>query len=414
MLSPGNMKYSCRARIFHKSRSYELKPDCLVVNDWSRAVNVPFSDILEISVFKESQFRSSRSYWACTIQDHRQTLRLSAAHRAGLVKIQDRTSSYIPFIKEFEHRALAINPRIRFVDDEHRETIKTRASGFLICRLIKLSGRLTRRQAGSVFGSILQWVGWLSRGNRYARRQLLAAYPNLSKSELDGILRGMWDNIGRTFAEYGHIRELMNFSTEKPKVGQVTMSDGTATLINNVAIDPRGALLFAAHLGNWEIPAMAARVGGRRIALLYKRQPSNAMTQQLVKSRLNFAARLIEATPSAPREILGLLQQGWLVGMLVDQHFARGVDVIFFGQRCLVNPIFAILARSQDWPIYGARAVRLLDQRHCFELVGPLECPRDQRGRIDVKGTMQLIVSTIENWIREHPEQWLWIHRLIR
>jgi len=224
----------------------------------------------------------------------------------------------------------------------------------------------------------------------------------------------MWDNIGRTFAEYGHIRELINFSMEKPKAGQVIMSDRTATLVNDVCTDHRGALLFAAHLGNWEIPAMAARVGGRSIALLYKRQPSNELTQQLVKSRLYFATRLIEATPSAPREILGLLRQGWLVGMLVDQHSARGVDVTFFGRRCLVNPIIALLARTQDWPIYGARAVRLPDQRHCFELVGPLECPRDQRGRIDVKGTMQLIMSTIEGWIREHPDQWLWIHRLIR
>ncbi len=408
------MKYSCRARIFYKSRSFELRPDCLVVNAWSGAVNVPFADILEISVFKERQLRSSRSYWACTIQNHRQTLRLCAAHRSGLVRIQDRTSSYIPFIKEFERRALAANPGIRFIDDEYRETIVTRAGGFLVCRLIGLSGRLTRRQAGLAFGSILRWVGWLLRGNRYARRQLLAAYPNLSNSELKGILRDMWDNIGRTFAEYGHIRDLTNFSTEKPEAGQVTMSDRTVALMNEGTADPRGALLFAAHLGNWEIPAMAARVSGRRIALLYKRQPSNELTRQLVKFRSYFADRLIEAGPSAPREILDLLRQGWLVGMLVDQHFARGVDVTFFGRRCLVNPIIAHLARAQDCRIYGARAVRLPDQRHYFELVGPLECPRDQRGRVDVKGTMQLIMSTIEGWIREHPDQWLWIHRLIR
>jgi KDO2-lipid IV(A) lauroyltransferase len=172
--------------------------------------------------------------------------------------------------------------------------------------------------------------------------------------------------------------------------------------------------MFAAHLGNWEIPAMAARVGGRDIALVYKRQPSSKMTKELVRIRSLFAARLVEASPSAPREILNLLQKGWLVGMLVDQHYADGINVTFFGQTCVVNPVLARLARMQDWPVYGARTVRLPDQRHRFELVGPLDCPRDQRGKIDVQGTMQQIMCLIETWIREYPEQWMWIHRLVR
>lgn len=412
--SASNMQYSCRARVFYGSRSYELMDDCLVVIGASGTVRVYFTEIAEISVFKERQLRSSRSYWACTIRDHKHTHRLGAAHRAGLIRIHDRTDRYIPFIKEFERRALAANPDIRFVDDEYRESAVTRMTGYLVCQLMKLSGRLTRKHAGSVFGSIFRCVGWMSRGNRYARRQLVAAYPGLSQSELNTILRGMWANIGRTFAEYAHIRELMSFSTDRRTQGQVTMSDSTATLLGELAASSSGALMFAAHLGNWEIPAMGARVCGRDIALVYKRQPSARITEELVKFRSLFSARLIEANPSAPRNIVSLLREGWLVGMLVDQYFAGGVEVSFFDRKCLVNPIIAKLARSQDCPIYGARAVRLPDQKHYLELTGPIECPRDQRGRIDVKGTMQVIMTMIESWIRENPEQWFWIHRLIR
>ena len=100
--------------------------------------------------------------------------------------------------------------------------------------------------------------------------------------------------------------------------------------------------------------------------------------------------------------------------MLVDQHYAGGVEVIFFGHICRVNPILARLARSHDWPVYGARAVRLPDQRHRFELVGPLEFPRDPSGRVDVQGAMQMVFGVLETWIREHPEQWMWIHRIVR
>jgi len=100
--------------------------------------------------------------------------------------------------------------------------------------------------------------------------------------------------------------------------------------------------------------------------------------------------------------------------MLVDQHYAGGVEVFFFGHTCRVNPILARLARSQDWPVYGARAVRLPDQRHRYELIGPLELPRDPSGKVDVQGAMQMVFGVIETWIREHPEQWMWVHRIVR
>jgi len=43
--------------------------------------------------------------------------------------------------------------------------------------------------------------------------------------------------------------------------------------------------------------------------------------------------------------------------------------------------------------------------------VEELQPVRDAAGRIDVQGTTQAITSVVEGWIREHPEQWLWLHR---
>ena len=40
-----------------------------------------------------------------------------------------------------------------------------------------------------------------------------------------------------------------------------------------------------------------------------------------------------------------------------------------------------------------------------------IEAPRDAEGKIDVERTMQVITDVVEGWIREHPEQWLWVHR---
>jgi lipid A biosynthesis acyltransferase len=45
------------------------------------------------------------------------------------------------------------------------------------------------------------------------------------------------------------------------------------------------------------------------------------------------------------------------------------------------------------------------------EFTEPLDLPHDAQGLVDVQRTMQAITTVIEGWVREHPEQWLWLHR---
>ncbi|WP_204312133.1 LpxL/LpxP family acyltransferase [Escherichia coli] len=46
-----------------------------------------------------------------------------------------------------------------------------------------------------------------------------------------------------------------------------------------------------------------------------------------------------------------------------------------------------------------------------MEATEEIVLPRDAEGRIDVKGAMQAMTDVVEGWVREHPEQWLWLHR---
>jgi KDO2-lipid IV(A) lauroyltransferase len=65
-----------------------------------------------------------------------------------------------------------------------------------------------------------------------------------------------------------------------------------------------------------------------------------------------------------------------------------------------------------ECPIQGARVVRRADgNSFLMEMTDPIEPTRDAQGMIDIAGTMQTITTVIEGWVREHPEQWLWLHR---
>jgi KDO2-lipid IV(A) lauroyltransferase len=86
--------------------------------------------------------------------------------------------------------------------------------------------------------------------------------------------------------------------------------------------------------------------------------------------------------------------------------------VIFFGRRCIANPLIALLARQTGCPIHGVRVVRQPDgNSFSGEITDAVEPVRDAAGRVDIAGTMQAVTAVIEGWVREHPEQWLWLHR---
>jgi KDO2-lipid IV(A) lauroyltransferase len=120
---------------------------------------------------------------------------------------------------------------------------------------------------------------------------------------------------------------------------------------------------------------------------------------------------LIPTQRDAPKRLVEALAHGSHTGMLIDQYYGRGVDVTFFGRATKANPLVARLARRVDCPIHGVHAVRLPNHRFRIDVTEAIEPVRESDGSVDVAATMQRLTSIIEGWVREHPEQWLWLHR---
>ena len=251
---------------------------------------------------------------------------------------------------------------------------------------------------------------WLPE-HRVGRANLAAAFPEKSVAELDAILREVWANAGRVGAEFAHLDRLWDLDLDNPGTGRIDASREVIERFLKLRAAGRAVLCFGAHYGNWELTAVAATAHGIAGAALY-RAPNIADIDRFIRDiRATNMGILVPTTMDAPMRLANLLQSGVSVGMLVDQHYTRGVDVTFFGRRCKANPLIARLARQVDCPIYGTRIIRLPNNRFRVELIGPVEAVRDGDGRVNVAGTMQIILNIIEGWIREHPEQWLWLHR---
>lgn len=251
---------------------------------------------------------------------------------------------------------------------------------------------------------------WFSE-HRVARDNLTAAFPEKSPQEIEAILAASWDNLGRVAAEFVHLDRITILDLDKP--GEVDVTYDPADIARMRAIRESGPrLFFATHLGNWELPARLARYYGFDSTVLYRPPNIRSIADAIVELRASCMGTLVASGFDAPIRLARALERGGNVGMLVDQHDSRGVEVMFFGRKCKASPLLAQLARHFDCPIHGIRAVRLADRNTFWsEVTDPIEPKRDAVGKIDIAGTTQVIAGVVESWVREHPDQWLWQHR---
>lgn len=287
-----------------------------------------------------------------------------------------------------------------------------KTAGDLSVGLLGAIRHTDRRRMANFAGALMRKIGPLFKEHRIGRKQLRAAFPEKSAAEIEAILSGVWDNLGRIAIEFAHLDDFCveGFGRQTPDV--ITYPPESKERYDWITKSGKATIGFAAHLANWELPGVGAKLIGVKSAVLYRRPNIGAVNDVIVKLREPLMGELIATGLDAPVRLARLLQSGIHVGMLADQHYSKGVEVTFFGRPCLANPLIAMLARQTELPIYGMRVVRKEDGNSFWgEVSDPVEPVRDAGGRVDIRGTTQAITTVIEGWIRQHPEQWLWLHR---
>ena len=289
----------------------------------------------------------------------------------------------------------------------------TRVFDPLVGALVAVAFWILRRvgldRSSDALGALARRIGpWLPE-HKIGQRQLRAAYPDKDAAWIETTLSGAWENLGRVIGEFVHLDRMWDYDHDTPNTGRIVTDDAQKLL--DMRDDGKPALIFTAHLANWELPALAAARHGLASAVLYRMPNSPSVARRIVAIREHLMGRLIRSRREAGVELAGALERGEHLGMLVDQFWARGVDVTFFGRTCKANPTLARLARHYDCPVYGVRVIRLPGRRLRLASTGPVDLPRDAEGLIDIKAATQTINTIVEVWIREHPEQWLWFHR---
>jgi KDO2-lipid IV(A) lauroyltransferase len=249
---------------------------------------------------------------------------------------------------------------------------------------------------------------WYPR-TKLARENLKLAFPEKSDEEIEQILHDMWRNLGRVAAEYVYLDEIFDFDEEDQSKGRVEIA-GAENFESLKALDGP-AVCFTGHTGNWEILPIGAAAYGLNITALFRPPNNQYMAKRVLSARTTSMGHLVPSKAGASWALANVMDEGGKVGVLVDQFFARGVEVEFLGRQTMANPLLAKLARQYDCPVYPARCVRLPGGRFRLEIEKPLKIPKNANGSVDVTQLTQDVNDCVARWVREKPEQWLWLHK---
>ncbi|WP_339851722.1 lipid A biosynthesis lauroyl acyltransferase [uncultured Nisaea sp.] len=284
------------------------------------------------------------------------------------------------------------------------KTLRFRAEATLVGGLLFVIRQLPLTVSSWIGGKVLQIVGPFLPAHRTARTNLERAFPEKDPGEIAGILRGMWDNLGRTAAEYPH------HDTIKAEAGTRLEVHG-GELLEDIAANPRPAVFFSAHMANWEVLPIASALRGLPVNPVFRR-PNNPYMSDLFEARRPHPdVQLVAKGPRAARELLKILKQNRSVALLIDQKLREGIPATFFGRKAMTPSAFAEFAQMLDCDIYPTRVERLPGARFRATIYPPLAKPDTADRKEAVRLLTQTATSMIEDWIRERPSEWFWVHR---
>jgi len=273
---------------------------------------------------------------------------------------------------------------------------------------LKLLGLLPRRLARAVGVGVVALACALRRPlRRTASFNLRLAFPDWSVAERRRVLRGMVRQIGWMAGEFSQFPKYTRGNIER-----VVVLEGFENFARAHSRG-KGVLFLTGHLSAWELAPFAQAVYGHPLHFLVRRLDNPRVDALVSRYRCLSGNQPIDKNQSA-RAMVAVLRDAGTVGILMDHNTSleEGVFVDFFGVPACTSAGLARLALHTDAAVVPGGV--FWDQtigkyRLCLEPAMELERSGDEER--DIRENTKRFTAWIERFARQHPEQWLWVHK---
>ena len=273
---------------------------------------------------------------------------------------------------------------------------------------IKILGAMPRPLSRAFAIGISQVVYLLHfRLRQVGMRNLAMVFPEKSEAERARILRGVFASLGRQLAE------LCQFPKYTPEnIDDVVTYDGLENYERAYA-RRKGVLFLTAHFGGWELSAFAHSLHGHWLHIVM-RPMDNQYLDRLLQNYRTMHGNKTVAKDDFVRGLLAAMKAGETVGILMDTNMTppQGIFVDFFGiPACTASGLARIALRTDAAVVPGFTIWDPALRKYRLRFDPALELIRSGDLEADIAANTQLFTRVIEDYVRNYPDQWLWVHR---
>ncbi|MEZ5850308.1 MAG: lipid A biosynthesis acyltransferase [Hyphomicrobiaceae bacterium] len=259
-------------------------------------------------------------------------------------------------------------------------------------------------------GAALAWtIGPWLRQSRRALANLELAFPDRPPAERRRIMRAMWANMGRTFAETLVVERIV---ADPRRIELVDAEHWQAQFA-----EPGPTIACTLHMGSWELAIQPLNRFGRKPVGVYKPIANPLVDRWLAETRAPlFPGGLIakgedddtRSGQRAARQLIDLARKGGSIGLVIDHVDRRGMPIPFLGRSARFTTAPAMIARHVGARLWVGRCVRIGKESRFRMEIREVAVPRTQDKTADVRALTTAIFVIFEEWIRDCPEQWMW------
>ena len=269
---------------------------------------------------------------------------------------------------------------------------------FLFC-IYKILGL---RFSTILSGFIFKFIGPLFRSKKIIISNLTKAFPKSSFHQKEMILKKMWVNYGKIFAEYVFIK---NFRKEKNNSNTIIVEN--QNLLEQIKNDSKPVIFISGHFNNFELMAMHIEKSGIDLAAIYRPLNNRFLNPIMENIRKKYICKKqIKKGKAGTKELLKNFKKGTSIALMIDQRVSEGLKCQFFGQNASTTTIPAQFVKKFKVNIVPIYIERIKDNNFKLKIHEVLKFEKDE----SLESITLKLNQTLENMILKNPDQWIWSH----
>ena len=250
--------------------------------------------------------------------------------------------------------------------------------------------------------NIMVVLGPIFRSKKIIIKNLSIAFPNFNENEKKQILKDMWINYGRIFAEYMFIKNFRQSS-----IGERNINIENQYILENVKKDSKPVIFISGHFNNFELMAMQIEKLGIDLAAVY-RPLNNKFLNPLMESirKKYICKKQIKKGISGTKELLLNFKKGTSIALMIDQRVSEGIRVDLFNEKALTTTIPAQFIKKFGAKIIPVHIERINVEKFNITFQDPIKFSKDS----NIETITYKLNNILEEMIKKNPSQWIWSH----